>query len=272
MRKLTVLVLTGLLLPMGSAIAEHPLLGSKFYLNIGDFVATKDVEIRVDGSVDVVGTKVKLASALGTSTHEDALAAEARWRFSDRWQVSAQLFRVKDRGSTTLARDIEFAGYEFRAGVDVSAEAGVEITRLFVGRDLIRDEHRAFGVGFGLHQIEISASVAGEAYVNDASVGARRASGSANGPLPNLGAWYIWAPDDRWAMTARLDWLSADVDPYDGTIINASAGVNYRLARNFGIGASYNVFSLAVGVSDTGWRGDAEITYHGPYLMVSAYW
>lgn len=261
-----------LLLPQFVLADTHPLIADKFVVHVGDFVANKDVEVRVDGPLDVLGTPIDVEGELGGSGHEDALAAELRWRFGERWQVAAQLFRVSDSASATITRDIDFAGYQFQAGAALDVESGADITRVFFGRDFIRDDTRVFGIGFGLHQIELSASVAGEAYIDGVSVGSRRAAGSASGPLPNLGAWYTWAPNDRWALTGRLDWLSADIDPYDGTIVNASAGVNYRVARNFGVGLSYNFFVLNAGVSDSGWRGEVDVRYQGPYVSVSAYW
>ena len=272
MRTPKILLVVMSLLSAQVALAEHPLLSSKFLFHIGDFVATKDVELSVDGNVGERGTYVDLEAAWGAKEQEDVLATEARWRFGERWQVAAQFFRTSFTRPASLDRDIDFAGYQFRAGVDVSAQAGFKITRLMVGRDFVRDEEHLFGAGFGLHQIEIGAALSGEAFIDDVSIGATRAAAKANGPLPNLGAWYVWAPNDRWALTARLDWLSADVDPYDGTIINASAGANLRLLRNIGVGINYNVFSLDVGVTDSGWRGEFDLRYHGPYLMVSAYW
>lgn len=270
MRKTIVLVI-GLLLSQAT-LAEHPLVSSEFQFHVGDFIAKKNVNIRVDGAGDVLGTPIDLSSEVGARDRENSLAAEARWRFGERWQVSAQYFSMSSGSTASLARDIDFAGYEFRAGVNVSAESGIKIARLFFGRDFVRDGAHTFGAGMGLHQIEVSAAVSGEAYVNDVSVGTRRASGSANGPLPNIGAWYVWTPNDRWAVTTRLDWLSAKVDPYDGTIINASAGVNFSFTPHVGVGINYNVFSLDVGVTDDGWRGEIDIDYQGPFIMVSAYW
>ena len=129
-----------------------------------------------------------------------------------------------------------------------------------------------FGIGVGLHALDLSASVTGEARIEGASVGESRAEGSADGPLPNIGAWYIWAPNDRWALTTRLDWLSASIDAYDGTIVNASAGFNFRIMKNIGAGINYNVFTLNVNVSDSDWSGKADVRLHGPYAYVSVYW
>jgi hypothetical protein len=73
-------------------------------------------------------------------------------------------------------------------------------------------------------------------------------------------------------LNVRLDWLSASIDKYDGTIINAAAGVNFAATRHFGVGLSYNYFELDIGIKDSNWRGRSESRIDGPYLYLSASW
>ena len=93
-----------------------------------------------------------------------------------------------------------------------------------------------------------------------------------HGFLPNLGASYVYAPNERWAFTARAGWLSASVDPYDGEIINMSVGVHYTVAKRVGLGLNYNLFRLNAGVKDSGWRGEVDFRYRGPFISIAAYW
>ena len=90
--------------------------------------------------------------------------------------------------------------------------------------------------------------------------------------MPNIGAWYIRTLSDRWSLRARFDWLEADVDIYDGRMINASASVNYAFSNHVGVGASYNIFQLNVGVDEDGWRGDVKTSYEGLFVHASLYW
>lgn len=271
MRVLVVLVLATCL--AGQAMAEpHPLIARKVYFQAGSFFTRQDIDIRVDGDSGETGTTIDVEAVLGLSSRDDVFAGELRWRFTDRWQIATQYFRFNERAASELQQNIDVEGLEFLAGDILSAGTKLDVTRLFLGRDLLRKERHVFGVGLGLHLLDLSATVTGEARIEGASVGRRSAAGSANGPLPNVGAWYIWAPNDRWALTTRLDWLSASIDPYDGTIVNASAGFNYRIMKNLGAGINYNVFTLNVNMSDSDWSGKADIRLHGPYAYVSAYW
>lgn len=95
---------------------------------------------------------------------------------------------------------------------------------------------------------------------------------STTGPLPNLGGWYLRSLSRRWALFARLDWLSANIDKYDGTIINAAVGANFAITRHFGVGLAYNHFELNVGIKDDNWRGDVEQRINGPFVHLTASW
>ena len=226
MRRFLVLALAAWL-PAHAMAESHPLIERKVYFQAGSFF---------------------------TRSRDDVFAAELRWRFTERWQIATQYFKFNERAVNVLRQDIDVQGLEFLAGDILAASTKLDVTRLFIGRDLLRNERHVLGIGVGVHMLDLSAE------------------GSADGPLPNIGAWYIWGPNDRWALTTRLDWLSASIDAYDGTIVNASAGFNFRIMKNIGAGINYNVFTLNVNVSDSDWSGKADVRLHGPYAYVSVYW
>ncbi len=93
-----------------------------------------------------------------------------------------------------------------------------------------------------------------------------------SGVVPNIGGWYTHSLSPRWAFTSRLDWLGADIGDYDGQIINAAIGVNWKIAKHFGLGLNYNYMELDFGIKDSSWRGDLVSRSHGFYAYLSAYW
>jgi hypothetical protein len=92
------------------------------------------------------------------------------------------------------------------------------------------------------------------------------------GPVPNIGVWYKYSISENWALRGRLDWLSASIGKYDGQLTNASFGVNYQVARNFGIGLNYHNFKLDVTVDESDWRGRVITSYDGLYVYLSFFW
>jgi hypothetical protein len=117
----------------------------------------------------------------------------------------------------------------------------------------------------------MGAFIEGEVLINGTPTASRR-SVSEGAPLPNIGAWYKYSISPRWALTTRLDLLSANVGDYDGLLVNVALGVNFQAFEHFGIGLNYNYFELDVSIDKSGWRGNFETTYEGAYLYASFYY
>ena len=194
------------------------------------------------------------------------------WRFGEKWELGAQYFQSDGQRQAALEEDIEWGEFVFGAGTGVTAGIDFTVLRAFFGRNFDSADHHDFGIGLGIHYLEIGAFIEGLAILNGQQAGFRRESVKAAAPLPNVGAWYVRSLSDRWAMRLRLDWFAAEVGDYDGELINASAGLNFQLFDHVGLGVSYNFFELDVGVSKRGWRGEVKTIYDGLFVHASVYW
>ena len=157
-------------------------------------------------------------------------------------------------------------------GSFVGGGTSLEVIRAFVGYSFIKNSQSDFGAGIGLHNLDIGAHIEGEILVDDGGTGYHRGDVSASGPLPNLGAWYLYSPAKKWLLHARVDWISANIDEYDGSLWNTNLGVTYQLFRNFGLDISYQYFNLNIGVDNSRWNGGAEMTYSGPVVSLTGNW
>ena len=80
-------------------------------------------------------------------------------------------------------------------------------------------------------------------------------------------------PDiQRGVAIARVDWLSASIGDYSGSLWSASGGINYQAFKDVGFGLSYDNIDLNVDVDTGDWRGKVETRQHGPRLAVTAVW
>ena len=123
-----------------------------------------------------------------------------------------------------------------------------------------------------IHWLEFGVFIEGDIIISGGGNPFRSESVSADAPLPNLGAWYMYSISPNWAVKARVDWLDVDVGDYGGQLINASLGVNYQMFEHFGLGLSYNLFDLDVTISKSDWQGRAKLTYEGLFANLSFYW
>ena len=129
-----------------------------------------------------------------------------------------------------------------------------------------------FGIGAGLHNLKISSFVEGAVPVVDETTEFMREEAKLSQPLPNIVAWGRYSPAKRWLIHGRVDWISANIGAYDGTLWNINGGVNFELFRNMGIDLSYQYFGLDLTVDKSEWQGSADLTYKGPVVSIAATW
>ena len=262
----------------------HPILTSKYSINVGVFFPERSFEIGVDGSVPTSNVPggggvetddrrdIDVSEQFKLSSSETTQAYEIGWRFGKKWSLRGQYFKVGGSRSAVLEEDVVWGDYTFGAGTGVAGGIDVSITRVFVGRRFSNRDNYEWGIGAGVHRLDLSAYIAGQAIINNEPPVFTERRASTHGPLPNLGAWYVYTFNERWALTTRIDWLSASIDKYSGTIINASAGINFALNKHFLLGASYNYFEIDIDIKDDPWRGYAESVIDGAFGYISFHW
>lgn len=251
----------------------HPALTDVFSVDLGAYFPDRELRLRVDGSTDRPGDLIDFQTDFNDTRSDDIIALNVGWRFGEKWQFRGQYFHSEGRRDAVLVRDIQWGDSFFGAGSSVSAGQEFSLTRFFFARDFATGKHHEFGLGVGIHWLDLGAFISGNIIDENGEPGAvQTESVGGSAPLPNIGARYLASISPNWAFSARLDWLSASVGDYDGRLINASLGINYRLFRNAGAGISYNFFSLDVDVRKSDWRGRWDNVYRGPYAYFSFYW
>ncbi len=253
----------------------HPALSDNFLLSVGAFRSDNTFKIRAEGaSDDMNNDEIDFGNSLSVDETNTIFNGQLRWKFGKerKWSLWGQYFSNDAEGSATLTEDVAWEDVIFREGTFVEAGVEIEVIRLFVGRSLVKNKQHDFGLGVGLHHLDLGAFIGGEINIDDESTGFVRESVSAGAPLPNLGAWYLFSPARNWLLHARVDWLSVNIDPYDGTMWNFNAGVNFQAWRNVGFDLSYQYFDIDFGVDDDDFIGGAKMSYSGPILSITANW
>lgn len=251
----------------------HPALSDSFSAYLGTMRSANSFEIRADGLADR-GDDIDFDDKFDVSDHSTFFNGLLRWKFGNekKWSVWGQYFSNKATGSAQLDDDYEWEDVIFREGTYVEAGVKLAVSRLFFGRSLVKNAQNDFGLGVGIHNLDISAYVEGEVIINDISSGVGRLSVGANQPLPNIGGWYNFSPAKNWLFHARLDWIGANVGDYDGDLWNASAGIGYQAWRHVGFDLSWQYFNLNLNVDSDKWLGSMDLTYSGPVLAVTFGW
>jgi hypothetical protein len=266
-----------LMSPAGTVIAQdsayHPVLSDNFIFAAGAFRSDNTFKIRAEGGGNI-GDNIDFGNSVGVDKSNTLGFVQLRWNFGreHKWSLAGQYFANDTSGDATLEEDVDWQNITFREGTFVEAGVKFEVIRLFVSRSFVKNEQHDFGAGLGIHNLDLSAYIGGEIMIDDVTTGYRRGKASASQILPNVGAWYNFSPASRWLLHGRVDWISANVGDYDGTLWNTSVGVNFQAWRHVGFDLSYQYFNLDLTVDDRDWRGGAEMTYSGPVISVTANW
>jgi hypothetical protein len=272
--RLLVSVLALMVCP-GAAIAQssgsyHPVLEDKLYLSVGAFFPEKDFKVRVDGTVP--GEEIDFEEALRIDDSETTWAFNVLWRFGEKWHVAGQYWQISDSNTYILEEDLEWENVIFQEGTTAAGGVGLDIARIFFGRNFWSAANYEFGAGAGFHWLEIDAYIEGQILTDLGDTEFYRGSVEYDVPLPNIGAWYTYSWSPKWALLARVDWLSASIGDYSGGLWNVKAGVNWAFTEHFGIGATWNFFKLEGDVDKSDWRGKVESEQSGPYVALTATW
>ena len=251
---------------------EHPYLTEKFFIDVGIFYPERQFNISVDSTIPGPSDPIDFDAEIGARKSDELFSVNFGWRFGQKWQLETQYFAASGSRGAALEEDVEWGDIVFLAGSGVKAGQDFSVFRTFFARRFESGDEHEFGVGAGLHWLKLGAYIEGNVMTGAGDAAFRRESVSAVAPLPNIGAWYMHSLSPKWALKARVDWFGASFDIYDGTMTNASIGLNYQVFKNAGLGLNYNSFILDVDVNKNGWHGNANISYEGLYAYLSFYW
>ena len=250
----------------------HPYMDDKFFLEAGAFFPRMDLKGGVDGDAGEINPDFDFESQFGLSNSENLASADFTWRFLPKWSMHFLYFETGRTNTAVLQEDVIFGDATFEQGSSVSAGAGVDILRFFVGRDFSKRDDALWGVGIGLHRLGIDMSLSGNILVNGQVLANETRSRGATAPLPDIGGWYYWSPSPNWVLGGRVDWMYASIGEYDGGLLDAAFGVNYQFSRHFGVGAKYQQFELELDVNKQYWIGNVEMSFTGAFVFLSANW
>lgn len=250
----------------------HPYLTSDWWVDAGVYYPNRRFTASLDGTLNGDNEEIEFGRDFGLRDREGIFNAEIGWMFGEKWGTSVQYFESERVGSRVIDEEIEWDDVVYEVGADITATTELDITRIVAFRRFREKGGHDLRLVAGIHWLDISAGLAGEARLDDNTTEFTSRTAAASAPLPNIGAWYRYSPSNKWVLSARVDWLEASIGDYRGRIINATAGVGFAFTDHFGIGLRYQHFSLGASVNNETWRGDVEIDYGGPILHLSGYW
>lgn len=249
-------------------IEKHPILNDKFEIELGIFYPSKKVVIAVDG--DHPNDDISFEKTFGLKDQETTTFVGTTWRFASKWKLSVDYFGLKSSGKRVLEEDLQWEDLTFEEGTNISASSRFNLYRIYLGRIFTSGAKHEFGGGLGIHAINLSAKVAGDAYMDYDDHSYESSRKTVILPLPNFGLWYFYAPTKKWALVSKLDLFYISINDFTGSLLNFTPGISYQFSRHFGTSINYRFIDLGAEFKTYDWKGQFNTTFYGPSLTFTA--
>ena len=131
-----------------------------------------------------------------------------------------------------------------------------------------RTETLDAGIGFGIHAVDLGASLKGRLEVGEQGVELYDEKLEFLAPLPNILAYSYWKFAERWRLTTRFGWFGLSYDDYSGGMVNLHALLRYDLSERWALEAGYQFVKLDIDVE----KGDRtqlyDVDFSGPMAVI----
>ncbi len=247
---------------------KHPILTSKFQLGAGLFIPTQSLKFSLDAAANNQEIDFGKTFDFNNSAGRPQVAFD--WRFAKKWKVSAEYFNANYSEKAELEEDIEIGDgdYTFKSGSFVKIGYKINLYRIYVGRIISSGLKHELGGGLGIHLLDMGPFIEVDIKANGNDLEFKRAAVSLTAPLPNIALWYYYAPTEKWAFTARLDWFGLSVDEYSGSLWDFGPSVRYQIIKNLGIALDYRYFKVNANVNKDLWNGSVDLSFKGPTITL----
>lgn len=222
-----------------------------------------DTQLRLDPSVSVPGTRVSAEDDLALDDSQFLVLGELTLLPGDHHLVRLSGLSTRRSAQTVIDREIVFDDEEYFPGERVDSELNVTMFGLMYGYRFIAAERAELAATFGIQVAEVEANaVVRNRVVRDPESGVA--------PLPLAGLEGRFDFTARWSAEARAQYLSANIDDIDGSIMDARVAILWRTNPHLAFGLGYRSFTIDVDSENDSTPGLVDLKIAGPMLFMRA--
>ena len=241
-------------------------------IGLGGFFATTDFEARVDASASQPGTAIDFERDLGVGGDQDVLAASLEFRTGRRHEWTLGYYEIDNSGRRAIERQVTIGDQVFPAGAELTSE--YQITQIEGSYTfwLARQERFGFGLSLGAVAFMVDAEAAARVRVGGVTV-ERREEASTTAPVPLLGAEVRGLLGQRFIASAEARFLpEVDIGDVSGDVTAGALGLEWRVVDSFGLGVSYDFFTIQADFDESSWQGNVDVSIEGWRLFGRYLW
>jgi len=256
--------------PGGAVPSSYPVEAfpeDKFALRLGAFLVT-DIQTTFglrNENTGQGGEFIDFGDTLGGETSVNVFRADADWYFTGAHFLQGSWYNINLTGRRSLDREIHWGDQTYPISATLESQFRTQIYKLSYGYTFRRGERHEFSALIGLHVMSV------ETALTAPNLG-RAERFEVTAPLPAIGlGWNAhWTPRFQTRATVQYFGISLD-DKIEGSFVDFLLSAEYRVNKNFSVGAGYNYFDLDIDAHKGPLTLSVTDSYHGFLVYVGVH-
>lgn len=233
----------------------------RFRVEVNLLSAGYDTTLRIDPSLTVQGTEISAEDDLGLDDTQLLPQAEITLLPSEHHLLRLSGLGARRSARAIIDRRIVFDDQIYLAGERVDSELNLTMIGLTYGYRFLVNKRAEITGTFGIQVVEVEANaVVRSRVVRDAE--------STVAPLPLAGVEGRFDFTPRWSAEARVQYLKANFDDVEGSILDARLALTWRMNPYLVFGLGYRSLAIEVDSQDVDTPGLVDMTMDGPLLFM----
>jgi len=239
------------------------ILEDRFRAEVSMLGAAFDTTLRIDPSQTIKGTVINAEDDLALDDSQFLILGELTLLPGDRHLVRLSGLSARRSAQTVLDQGIIFEDDIYFRGETVDSELNITMFGLTYGYRFIANESAEVAATFGIQVVEIEANaVVRNRIVRDPESGVA--------PLPLIGLEGRFDFTTQWGLEVRMQYLTANIEDVDGSIMDARAAVTWRTNPHLVFGLGYRSLSFDIDSQNESTPGFVDMQISGPTLFIRA--
>ena len=209
--------------PAPRAGPAQTLLDGKVVGNLGGFIVGTDFKASLNGE-STNNSEIDFDKTFGDGSDQTRVRADAP--VADHAEPSPAASSTSTTPTTrkrVIDQDLAWGDHVFTAGGEVKAKTSLKIAELAYEYAFIRQPTFEINGSLGVHYMDESVKLSGDAIVTDSSGNSTMVSGSTkrgdvSAPLPVIGLRAGWVVAPNVYLDAQGQYFKADISGYDGSV------------------------------------------------------
>ncbi|QJR10871.1 hypothetical protein DSM104443_01941 [Usitatibacter rugosus] len=230
-----------------------------FAFQVSAFRADANTTVRIDSNTGRPGTSFSLESDLGVDRTKTLPQIDFIWRASQHHGLEGSYVKLDRSGTRTINGEIVFRDTVYPVNTQVDSQFESEVWRLAYRYSFINDSGNELAVLLGAHYTNLKVGLNGQA-------GSVNESAAVDFPLPTIGLRGGWRFADNLRLAGFIQFLKLKVGDYDGSLVNASGGIEWAFHPNFYVGAGYVYYKYELDSEKDNVKGKFDYRFDGPVI------